>query len=152
MNEFNPNCGKCGMLNSRGFCSLTACRYPSNVIVVDPTVIRGMMVNPQIELPEEFERRMAENKKKSLERCARVKKPMTNGDFIRAMSDYDLADWIAQILMYHGSFSRRPLTIDDNDCPHECPLYKCCNDQPSDNIEDWLKAPVEEKHDYMETI
>ena len=72
-----------------------------------------------------------------------VEKPTTNGDFIRSMSDYDLADWIAQILMYHGSFSRRPLTIDDNECPHECPLYKCCNDQPSDNIEDWLKSPVE---------
>ena len=72
-----------------------------------------------------------------------VEKPMTHGDEIRSLSDYDLADWIAQILMYHGSFSRRPLTIDDNECPHECPLYKCCNDQPSDNIEDWLKAPVE---------
>ena len=70
-------------------------------------------------------------------------KPMSNGDEIRSLSDYDLADWIAQILMYHGSFSRRPLTIDDNECPHECPLYKCCNDQPSDNIEDWLKSPVE---------
>lgn len=71
-------------------------------------------------------------------------KPMSNGDKIRAMSDYDLADWIAQTLMYHGSFSRRPLTLDDNECPHECPLYKCCNDQQSDNIEDWLKSPVEE--------
>ena len=72
-------------------------------------------------------------------------KPMSNGDKIRAKSDYDLADWIAQVLMYHGSFSSRPLTIDDNECPHECPLYKCCNDQPSDNIEDWLKAPVEDR-------
>lgn len=121
MNEFNPNCGKCGMLNSRGFCSLTACRYPSNVIVAEPKVIRGMMVNPQIE------------------------KLLSNGDKIRSKSDYDLADWIAQILMYHGSFSRRPLTIDDNECPHECPLYKCCNDQPSDNIEDWLKAPADKE-------
>lgn len=51
MNEFNPNCGKCGMLNSRGFCSLTACRYPSNAIVVQPTAIRNMMVNPQIQKP-----------------------------------------------------------------------------------------------------
>lgn len=71
---------------------------------------------------------------------------MTNGDKIRSKSDYDLADWIAQILLYHGSFSRRqPLTIDDNECPHECPLYKCCNDQPSDNIEDWLKAPADKE-------
>lgn len=67
MNEFNPNCGKCGMLNSRGFCSLTACRYPSNVIVAEPKVIRGMMVNPQIE------------------------KPLSNGDEIRSMSDEELA-------------------------------------------------------------
>ena len=71
------------------------------------------------------------------------KKPQTNADKIRSLSDYDLADWIAQVLMYHGSFSRRPLTIDDNECPRECPLYKCCNDQPSDNIEDWLKAPAD---------
>ena len=69
MTEFNPNCGKCGMLNSRGFCSLTACRYPSNVIVVEPKVIRGMMVNPQIE------------------------KPQTNADRIRAMSDEEIEDW-----------------------------------------------------------
>lgn len=48
MTEFNPNCGKCGMLNSRGFCSLTACRFPSNVIAIEPKVIRGMMVNPQV--------------------------------------------------------------------------------------------------------
>lgn len=74
-----------------------------------------------------------------------INKPMSNGDAIRSMNDYDLADWIAQILMYHGSFSRRPLTIDDNECPHECPLYKCCNDQPSDNIEDWLKAPADKE-------
>ena len=70
MNEFNPNCGKCGMLNSRGFCSLTACRYPSNVIVVEPKVIRGMMVNPQIEKAE------------------------TKADRIRAMSDEELAKTI----------------------------------------------------------
>lgn len=70
MNEFNPNCGKCGMLNSRGFCSLTACRYPSNVIVAEPKVIRGMMVNPQIE------------------------KPMTHFDEIKAMSVEELARFI----------------------------------------------------------
>ena len=43
-------------------------------------------------------------------------KPMSNGDKIRAKSDYDLADWIAQVLMYHGSFSSRPLTWVDTDC------------------------------------
>ncbi len=35
--------------------------------------------------------------------------------------------------------------MDYNECPHECPLYKCRNDQPSDNIEDWLKSPVEDE-------
>ena len=73
MTEFNPNCGKCGMLNSRGFCSMTACRYPSNAIVVEPKVIRGMMVNPQIE------------------------KPQTNADRIRAMTDEELADFLWSI-------------------------------------------------------
>lgn len=67
----------------------------------------------------------------------------TNYDRLVSMTPYELADWIAQILTYHGSFSRRPLTIDDLDCPPECPLYKCCNDQPTDNIEGWLKSPVE---------
>lgn len=61
MNEFNPNCGKCGMLNSRGFCSLTACRYPSNVIAVQP-----------VNVPF-------------------VPKPTTNADRIRAMTDEELA-------------------------------------------------------------
>lgn len=118
MIEFNPNCGKCGMLNSRGFCSLTACRYPSNVIVVEPKVIRGMMVNPQIE------------------------KPMSNGDTIRSMSDYDLADWIAEILIYHGKVALNEYHVD---CDKRCPLYKCCNDQPYDNIEDWLKSPADKE-------
>ena len=26
--NFNPNCGACGGLNSRGYCSYTACRFP----------------------------------------------------------------------------------------------------------------------------
>lgn len=71
-----------------------------------------------------------------------VEKPMTHGDEIRSLSDYDLADWIAQILTYHSAYVTR--AIYEYECPHECPLYKCCNDQPSDNIEDWLKSPVEE--------
>lgn len=73
MNEFNPNCGKCGMLNSRGFCSLTACRYPSNMIVVEPKVIRGMMVNPQIE------------------------KPMTNYDRLISKTPEELAEYLSSI-------------------------------------------------------
>lgn len=62
MNEFNPNCGKCGMLNSRGFCSLTACRYPANVIAVQPT------------------------------RVSFIPKPTSWGDKIRQMTDEELAD------------------------------------------------------------
>lgn len=106
----NPNCGRCGHLNSRGFCNMTACIFPCE------TGFGGY-----------------------------INKPQTNYDIIVSKTPYDLADWIAQILMYHGSFSRRPLTIDDNECPHECPLYNCCNDQPTDNIEEWLKSPVEDR-------
>ena len=68
--------------------------------------------------------------------------PITNGDKIRSMSDYDLADWIAEILTYHGGlYTHR----DRFECDQECPLYKCCNDQPSDNIEDWLKLPADKE-------
>ena len=66
-------------------------------------------------------------------------RPMTNADRIRSMSDYDLADWIAKVLTYHATYVRS----DHDDCNHDCPLYKCCNDQPYDNIEDWLKSPTE---------
>lgn len=66
MTEFNPNCGKCGMLNSRGFCSLTACRYPSNVIAVQP-----------VNVPF-------------------VPKPTTNADRIRSMTDEELAEEIVK--------------------------------------------------------
>lgn len=108
MNEFNPNCGRCGMLNSRGFCSLTACRYPSNVIVSSPKVIRGMMVNPQIE------------------------KPLSNGDKIRSMSDYDLAEFLYAIMDCCWNDA----------CGTFSPMWKCCNDGP-DNVGDWLKLPAD---------
>lgn len=65
----------------------------------------------------------------------------TNADRIRQMSDEELADWIAQILTYHTRASSDP---HKDECHTDCPLYRCCNDQPSDNIEDWLKSPVEE--------
>lgn len=26
--NYNPNCGRCGHLNMRGYCNLTACLYP----------------------------------------------------------------------------------------------------------------------------
>lgn len=61
-------------------------------------------------------------------------KQTTNANYIRSMSNHDLADWIAQVLTYHGAIFSHPT----HDCDKECPLYKCCNDQPSDNIEDWL--------------
>lgn len=66
MSEYNPNCGKCGMLNSRGFCSLTACRYPANVIAVQPA------------------------------RVSFIPKPTSWGDKIRAMSDEELAEKIIE--------------------------------------------------------
>ena len=65
---------------------------------------------------------------------------MTNGDVIRSMSDYDLAEWIAMVLTYHDAFSRHPF----ESCNKECPLYCCCNDQPTDNIEGWLGLEVSE--------
>lgn len=66
-------------------------------------------------------------------------KPMTNGDVFRSMNNYDLADWIAKVLMYHGLVERHPYL----NCDKNCPLYKCCNDQPTDNIEGWLDLPAE---------
>ena len=62
----NPNCGACGMLNSRGFCSLTACRFP-NVNELGTWQERILVNKP---------------------------KPITNADRIRAMSDEELADEI----------------------------------------------------------
>lgn len=61
----------------------------------------------------------------------------THADRIRAKSDEELADWIAQILTYHNV----KMYVE---CEKACPLYKCCNNQPYDNIENWLKSPVEE--------
>lgn len=72
------------------------------------------------ELPEDFKRHMAENKRKSLERCARVKKPQTNADRILAMSDEELAEFIVKI--------KYPYRSDGKD--YEIAL-------------NWLKSPVE---------
>ena len=60
----NPNCGACGMLNSRGFCSLTACRFP---------VVNGLGT---------WQKRILANKPKQ-----------TNADRIRAMTDEELAQF-----------------------------------------------------------
>ena len=62
----------------------------------------------------------------------------TNADHIRSMNDYDLAEWLCKILTY---CSNKGI----NECSSDCPLYKCCNDQPTDNIEGWLKCPLEGK-------
>lgn len=56
----------------------------------------------------------------------------TNADRIRAMTDKELAEWLAEVLFHCSN------TI----CDERCPMYKCCCDQPSDNIEDWLKQEV----------
>ena len=64
-------------------------------------------------------------------------KLITNADRIRGMSDEELAEWLADILNHCDN--KKPEEL----CHMSCPLYKCCNDQPSDNIEDWLKSPVE---------
>ena len=68
---------------------------------------------------------------------AKMGKPATNGDRIRQMSDEKLAEWLADILNHCDN--KKPEEL----CRMSCPLYKCCNDQPYDNIEDWLKSPVE---------
>ena len=64
----------------------------------------------------------------------------SNADLIRAMTDYDLADWIAKILIYHGKVALNEYHVD---CDKGCPLYYCCNDQPTDNIEGWLNLPAD---------
>lgn len=56
----------------------------------------------------------------------------SNADRIRAMTDEELAEWLAEVLFHCSN------TI----CDQRCPMYKCCCDQPSDNIEDWLKQEV----------
>lgn len=59
---------------------------------------------------------------------------LTNYDRIISKSPEELAEWIAEILFYCSN------TI----CDKKCPMYKCCCDQPSDNIEDWLKQEAKE--------
>jgi len=65
--------------------------------------------------------------------------PMTNGDRIRNMSDWELAEWIAEVLDCHGWLYRQTNRFE---CEPVCPLYKCCNDQSADNIEEWLKQEM----------
>ena len=65
------------------------------------------------------------------------KKPQTNYDRLISKTPEQLADWLADILNHCEN--KKP----EEPCRMSCPLYKCCNYQPSDNIEDWLKSPVE---------
>ena len=58
----------------------------------------------------------------------------THADRVRAMTDEELAEWLAEVLFHCSN------TI----CDERCPMYQCCCDQPSDNIEDWLKQEASE--------
>ena len=70
---------------------------------------------------------------------------MTNGDVIRGMADWELAELLASITdccFYAGQRSER--TCGGEVCDKFCPLYKCCHNQPSDNIEEWIGKEHEE--------
>lgn len=77
----NPNCGACGMLNSRGFCSLTACRFP---------VVNGFGT---------WQERILANKPKQ-----------TNADRIRGMSDEELAEWVKLMVCKYRSCGNCPMS------------------------------------------
>ena len=66
--------------------------------------------------------------------CKRYAKPITNYDRIVSKTPGELAEWLAEV-MFHCS---------NTICDERCPMYKCCCDQPSDNIEDWLKQEASE--------
>lgn len=53
----------------------------------------------------------------------------TNYDRIISKSPEEMAEWLAEVLFHCSN------TI----CDQRCPMYECCCDQPSDNIEDWLR-------------
>ena len=106
---FNPNCGRCGMLNHAGYCQLTACRYPSNVLVEQPKVIRGMMVNPQVGKDNNVAtkslcRSCAKRARCDMADCDGGESAITtcygyergnpsNADRIRAMTDEEIEEW-----------------------------------------------------------
>lgn len=60
-----------------------------------------------------------------------IAKP-THYDILIRKSPEEFADWLCEIISH----------CSNNICDSGCPMYKCCYDQPSDNIEDWLKAPA----------
>ena len=61
-------------------------------------------------------------------------KPITNYDRIVSKSPWELAEWLAEVLFHCSN------TL----CDQRCAMYECCCDQPSGNIEDWLKQEVSE--------
>ena len=69
--------------------------------------------------------------------CPECFEQITNYDLLISKTPEQLADWLADILNHCEN--KKPEEL----CRMSCPLYKCCNNQPSDNIEDWLKSPVE---------
>ena len=67
---------------------------------------------------------------------------MTWGDKIRAMSDEELAQWLCCHITECSRCEGRHYA------GHECEF----RNRRSTGLTMWLKSPVEEKHDYMETI
>lgn len=57
---------------------------------------------------------------------------MTNADRIRAMSDAQLAEFLARVTDKCWRAGQR------GECDKDCPMYECCNEQVHDNIEEWL--------------
>lgn len=64
---------------------------------------------------------------------------ITNYDRLISKTPEELAEWLADILNHCEN--KKPEEL----CRMSCPLYKCCNDQPADNIEDWLKSPADKE-------
>lgn len=65
---------------------------------------------------------------------------ITNGYRLRAMSNYELAEFLTEIMdncFALGHFNRY-------ECNKNCPMYNCCNNQKFDNVEDWLGQEVKE--------
>lgn len=61
---------------------------------------------------------------------------LSNADKIRTKNNHDLAEWLSQIMDCCWNAGRC------GECDENCPMYNCCNNQSSDNIEDWLKEVV----------
>lgn len=60
--------------------------------------------------------------------------PLTNADRIRAMTDEELAEWLAAIIDH----------AETDYCGKSCPLYSYCIESNGGML-DWLKSPWEEE-------